>query len=55
LNSGIDKVGGLLKSIVKYGNTTKRRDGYATFQLEAAKDVLDSRLMNLLGYRYEEP
>jgi len=58
-NSGIDTSGGLMtglvRSIVNYGNITKRRDGYPKFQLEAAMDTLDSNLMNLLGYRYEIP
>ena len=58
-NIGIDKSmgvnSGLLRSVVNYGNITKRRDGYPAFQLEAAKDTLDSKLMNLLEYRYEEP
>jgi len=59
MNHGIDKSGGrktgLLRSVVNYGNITKRRDGYPKFQLVAAKDTLDSRLMSELGYRYEEP
>ena len=58
-NHGIDTStgisSGLLRSIVNYGNITKRRDGYPAFQLEAAKDTLDSKLMNLLEYHYEEP
>ena len=56
-NHGIDKVkgAGLLRSVINYGNITKRRDGYPAFQLEAAKEILDPRLMTLLGYRYEEP
>jgi hypothetical protein len=58
-NQGIDESGGirsgLLRSVINYGNITKRRDGYPAFQLVAAKDTLDSKLMNLLEYRYEEP
>ena len=58
-NSGIDVSKGhdtgLLRSIIKYGNFTNRRKGYPKFQLEAAKEILDSRLMNLLAYPYEEP
>ena len=57
-NAGIDrssgKNSGLLRSIVNYGNITRRRDGYPAFQLVAAKEILDSRLMNVMGYRYEE-
>ena len=48
------KMSGLLRSIVKYGNITRRREGYPDFQLEAAKEVLDPKLMNLLRYPYEE-
>ena len=51
-SSGMDS--GLLRSIVKYGNISKRRDGYPKFQLKAARDTLDPRLMDLLGYSYEE-
>lgn len=56
-NRGIDnsKGAGLLRSVVNYGNITKRRDGYPAFQLEAAREILDPRLMALMGYRYEEP
>ena len=57
-NHGIEiaaKGGGLLRSVVNYGNITKRRDKFAGFQLVAAKDILDPRLMELLGYRSEEP
>jgi len=58
-NHGIDISGGidtgLLRSVIKYGNITNRRAGYPTFQLVAARDLLDSRLMDLMGYRYEEP
>lgn len=58
-NSGIDTTGGmdqgLLRSVIKYGNVTNRRKGYPRFQLEAAKDLLDPRLMDVLAYRYEEP
>lgn len=46
---------GLLRSIIKYGNFTNRRTGYPTFQLEAAKNLLDPRLMRLMSYPYEEP
>ena len=46
---------GLLRSVIKYGNVTKRKDGYPKFQLEAAQELLDSRLMKLLSYPYEEP
>ncbi|OEU20195.1 hypothetical protein FRACYDRAFT_236264 [Fragilariopsis cylindrus CCMP1102] len=46
---------GLLRSVIKYGNVTKRKDGYPKFQLEAAHKLLDSRLMKLLSYPYEEP
>lgn len=45
---------GLLRSVIKYGNITRRRDGYPDFQLEAAKEVLDPRLMELLGYPYQD-
>ncbi|MGK3743581.1 MAG: hypothetical protein ACI90V_010440 [Bacillariaceae sp.] len=58
-NHGIEQTGGhnagLLRSVIKYGNFTNRRNGYPKFQLEAAHDILDSRLMKLLSYSYEEP
>jgi len=46
---------GLIRSVIKYGNTTRRRKGYPDFQLQAAKEILDPRLMELLGYPYVEP
>lgn len=52
-SSGINS--GLIRSVIKYGNITRRRKGYPDFQLQAAKEVLDPRLMELLGYSYEEP
>ncbi len=56
-NAGIDTGlgSGLLRSIIKYGNTTSRREHYQSMQLEAAKDILDPKLMALFGYKYEEP
>ena len=44
---------GLLRSIIRYGNVTKRRDGYPDFQLEAARDVLgETELMEVFHYPY---
>jgi hypothetical protein len=57
-NIGIETSGpitGLIRAVIKYGNITNRRKGYPPFQLEAAKEVLDPKLMELFGYRYEEP
>jgi len=56
-NHGIDvsdRQSGLLRSVIKYGNFTNRRMGYPNFQLEAAKDILDPRMMEMLAYPYEE-
>lgn len=53
LSQGLDM--GLLRSVIKYGNITNRRKGYPKFQLEAAKELLDPRMMDLLAYPYEEP
>ena len=57
-NHGVDvssgTMSGLLRSVVKYGNITRRRDGYPDFQLQAAKEVLDPRLMDILRYPYED-
>ncbi len=46
---------GLIRSVIKYGNTTRRRKGYPQFQLQAARDVLDPRLMQVFGYSFEKP
>jgi hypothetical protein len=57
-NKGIDttKVDeGLYRSIVRYGNTTNRRKGYPSFQLEAIRDILDPSMMDIFGYPFEEP
>jgi len=58
-NHGIDtsegKNSGLLRSVIKYGNITNRRNGYPKFQLQAVHELLDSRLMDLFSYPYEEP
>jgi hypothetical protein len=54
-NSGIEQnhtLAGLIGSLIKYGNTTTRMKGYPPFQLQAARDLLDSRLMKLFGYPY---
>jgi hypothetical protein len=58
MNSGIETSGritGLIRAVIKYGNITNRRKGYPPFQLEAAEEVLDPKLMDLFGYCYEEP
>ena len=57
-NKGVDMSGGLensglLRSIVKYGNISNRKVGYQPQQLEAARNILDPRLMNLLSYAFE--
>lgn len=56
-NSGIDldhtHGAGLLQSIIRYGNPMSRRKGYAPCQLWAARNLLDPRLMELFGYKYE--
>jgi hypothetical protein len=55
-NHGIDlngTAGGLMRSVIKYGNITNRRKGYPPNQLQAAKDILDPNTMDLFGYRYE--
>jgi hypothetical protein len=56
-NVGIDvSVGsGLLRSIINYGNRTLRRKHYQAIQFEAAREVLDPKLMNLFRYSYEPP
>jgi hypothetical protein len=57
-NAGIDTTDvsqGLYRSVVRYGNVTNRRRGYPTFQLEAAKEILDPSMMEVFGYPYEEP
>lgn len=56
-NSGIDTStgSGLLRSILKYGNRTLRRKHYQSIQFQAAQEVLDPNLMDLLGYSYEPP
>lgn len=57
-NHGIDlndTQSGLLRSIIHYGNITRRREGYPTNQLEAAQTLLDPELLDLFGYPYEEP
>jgi hypothetical protein len=46
---------GLLGAIIKYGNASNRRVGYAPVQLQAAKDLLDPELMKIFGYKYEDP
>jgi hypothetical protein len=44
---------GLLRSIIRYGNVTKRRDGYPQFQLDAAREVLgETNLMEFFHYPY---
>ncbi|VEU35676.1 unnamed protein product [Pseudo-nitzschia multistriata] len=53
VSAGMDT--GLLRSIVKYGNIANRRIGYPANQLEAVKELLDPRMMDILGYTYEEP
>ncbi|KAG7351069.1 hypothetical protein IV203_010429 [Nitzschia inconspicua] len=45
---------GLLRSIIRYGNITNRRAGYPQFQLDAARELLDGRLMKTFGYKYED-
>lgn len=57
-NRGIDTnetSQGLLRSIIKYGNIQNRRKGYPSNQLQAAKEILDPKAMELFGYRYETP
>ncbi len=57
-NPGIDinsPTSGLLGSIIKYGNRTLRRKYYQRIQFEAAKEILDPRLMELFGYSFEDP
>ncbi len=57
-NHGIDlneTHSGLLRSIIHYGNITRRREGYPANQLEAAHTLLDPGLMDLFSYPYEEP
>lgn len=57
-NRGIDKDtsqgAGLLRSVIRYGDPMSRRKGYTPCQLWAAKDVLDPRLMETFGYKYED-
>ena len=57
-NHGIDMEGpmtGLIRSIIRYGNITNRRQGYPNHQLQAAQDILDSDLLTMFQYRVEEP
>lgn len=42
--------GGLLDSIIKYGNQTKRAQGYTQNQWNAANEVIGQDLMNRFGY-----
>lgn len=44
---------GLLRSIIQYGNTTNRRNGYTSLQLKAAADLLDEQLMKRFTYNFE--
>jgi hypothetical protein len=55
-NTGIDREGptaGLIRSIIRYGNTSNRQKGYPGFQLQAAQDLLDATLMGQFGYPFE--
>jgi hypothetical protein len=45
---------GLLRSIIRYGNITNRREGYPQFQLDAAEQTLGENLMHIFGYLYED-
>jgi hypothetical protein len=48
------KLAGLIGSLIRYGNVATRKKGYSPFQLQAAKNLLDSTLMKLFGYPYEK-
>lgn len=56
-NTGIDTSAGsgLLRSIIRYGNRNKRRQHYQVIQFEAARQLLDPKLMAMFGYSYEPP
>lgn len=57
-NAGIDtssSTSGLLGSIIKYGSPTLRRKHYQRVQFEAAREILDPRLMEMFGYKFEVP
>jgi hypothetical protein len=41
--------------IAKYGNASNRRVGFLPNQLQAAKELLDPKLMQTFGYLYENP
>jgi hypothetical protein len=56
-NLGIEqnhKLAGLIGSLIRYGNIKTRKQGYPPFQLQAARNLLDSTLMKLFGYPYEK-